>query len=109
MSECDADLVERVRAGDRAAFGGLLERHLPLLRRVCGRVVGASDVLEDVAQEAALQALLGLDSLRDPRQFGPWLAGIGLNVARRSMHSAARVAASWEDLVGGRLVAEPID
>src|SRR5712691_563129 len=109
MSERDAELVRCARAGDKQAFAVLFELHQPLVLRVTRRLLGTHDGLEDIVQEAAIQALLGLDSLRDPRQFGPWLAGIALNVARRSVRSAARGAASWEDLVGGRLVAEPID
>jgi RNA polymerase sigma factor (sigma-70 family) len=109
MSERDAELVGCVRAGDKQAFATLFELHLPLMRRVTLRLVGTNGGLEDIIQEAAMQALLGLDSLRDPRQFGPWLAGIALNVARRSLKPAARSPASWEDLCGGRLVAELID
>jgi RNA polymerase sigma factor (sigma-70 family) len=107
MTEGDADLVMRARAGDKECFAALLERHLPLLRRVCRRVLGTSDGLDDVAQEAALQALLGLDSLRNPRQFGPWLAGIGLNVARRSFRKGE--AWSYDALMGGRLMSEPVE
>jgi RNA polymerase sigma factor (sigma-70 family) len=109
VSDWDAELVHSARAGDKQAFAVLFELHQPLVRRVTRRLLGSNDGLEDIIQETAMQALLGLDSLRDPRQFGPWLAGIALNVARRSLHRAARGTASWEDLVGGRLVAEPID
>jgi RNA polymerase sigma factor (sigma-70 family) len=79
-----------------------------MVRRLCGRLIGTDDGLEDVEQETALQALLGLEHLRDPDQFGPWLAGIGLNVARRSRRWQARTPWSWELLTGGGLVVEPI-
>jgi RNA polymerase sigma factor (sigma-70 family) len=108
-SEPDTDLVRRAREGDRDAFALLLGRHIPTLRRVCRRVLGLADGLEDVVQEAALQALLGIDSLREPGQFGAWLVGIGLNVARRGMRYQARDAWSWEALRGGSRVAEPAD
>jgi RNA polymerase sigma factor (sigma-70 family) len=105
----DATLVERARAGDKDAFACLLTRHLPLMRGVCRRLLGADDGLEDVVQEAALQALLGLDRLRDPAQFGPWLSGIALNVARRTRHQQAQYLWSWDALTGGGLVREPIE
>lgn len=102
----DAALVHCARAGDAEAFTRLLARHLPLMQHLCTRLLGAEDGLEDVVQETALQALLGLDRLRDPRQFGPWLAGIGLNVARRNRRQSARNLWSWESLTGGELVAD---
>ena len=109
MSECDADLVRRVRAGETEAFACLLARHQLLMLRVCRQLLGTSEGLEDIAQEVALQALLGLDSLRSPHQFGPWLVGIGLNVARRSLRTRSRDAWSWEALLGGRLITEPVE
>jgi RNA polymerase sigma factor (sigma-70 family) len=108
VTDGDATLVQRARAGDKEAFACLLTRHLPLMRRVCRRLLGADDGLEDVVQEAALQALLGLDRLRDPAQFGPWLTGIALNVARRSRRRQAQYPWSCEALTGGGLVREPI-
>src|SRR6266849_7705024 len=109
VADCDAILVKSARAGDKEAFAGLLARHLPLVRGVCLRLLGADDGLEDVMQEAALQALLGLDRLRDPAQVGPWLAGIALNVARRSRRRHAHELWSWDALMGGGLVLEPIE
>jgi RNA polymerase sigma factor (sigma-70 family) len=73
----DAALVTAARAGDRAAFAALVERHQPALLRACR---GSSDA----AQEAVLHALTGLPSLRDESAFGPWLCGIGRNLSRRA-------------------------
>jgi RNA polymerase sigma factor (sigma-70 family) len=110
MSRADAELVRCARAGDRKAFAALLARHLPLMERVCRRVLRSADGLEDVSQEAALQALLSIDALREPSQFGPWLAGIGLNVARRTLRRESQPCWSLDALSGGQLVnAEPID
>jgi RNA polymerase sigma-70 factor (ECF subfamily) len=109
VTDTDADLVQRARAGDRDAFAVLLERHSPMAHRVCARLLGAAGGLDDVLQETALQAWLGLGSLRDARQFGAWLAGIGLNLARHSLRARAQDAWSWEAIVGGKLVREPVE
>ena len=77
MPTSDRSLVVRARAGDRAAFTVLLERHWPRLLRVCAGVSGDTSVIADVAQDAALIAWLQIDRLRDAEHFGPWLAGIG--------------------------------
>jgi RNA polymerase sigma-70 factor (ECF subfamily) len=107
--ESDAVLVRRARAGDKEAFATLLGRHRPLLLALCRRICGDPALAEDAAQEATLQALLGLDHLRHAEQFGPWLGGIGLNICRRWLRDRSYEAWSWEALYGGRQVQEPVD
>jgi len=85
----DADLAAAARAGDRAAFGTLVERHQAALLRTCRRALGDPAAAPEVAQEAVLQALTGLPALRDDGAFGPWLCGIGHNLARRSRRTPA--------------------
>ena len=105
----DTTLVIAARAGDKAAFAELLDRHRPMLLALCRRTVGYPDFAEDVAQEAVVQALLSLDRLKKPDRFGPWLAGIGLNLCRRFLHERGNGSWSWEALQGGRREFEPTD
>jgi RNA polymerase sigma factor (sigma-70 family) len=77
----DSELVAAVRSGDRAAFGVLLDRHERAVRNVVWRLLGENEA-EDIAQEAFLQAYLGLDRLRDPARFGAWLCAIAVNLAK---------------------------
>jgi RNA polymerase sigma factor (sigma-70 family) len=105
----DAALVRLARTGDRAAFAALLSRHWDLLLALCRRTLGDPELARDAAQEAALQAMLGLDRLRQASSFGPWLAGVGLNVCRSWLRYRPRDVWSWEALQGGRLAREPID
>jgi RNA polymerase sigma factor (sigma-70 family) len=78
----DAELVGAVLAGDRDAFGPLLARWQASVLRLCRRLLGPGDEAEDVAQEAAVQAFLGLPRLADPARFGAWLHAIAANQAR---------------------------
>ena len=105
----DASLVRAARAGDRLALAELLARHRPLVLTLCERALGDPDLAEDAAQEAAILAMLDLDRLRRPERFGPWLAGIGLNVCRRWRRARARDAWSLDAVVGGRFAPEPAD
>jgi RNA polymerase sigma factor (sigma-70 family) len=105
----DTALVRAARAGDRRAFAVLVERHRPLLAAVCQRFVGPVPLADDAAQEAVLRAMLSLDRLRRPDRFGPWLAGIGLNLCRFWLRERARAPESWEALAGGCAGPEPVD
>ncbi|WP_445150891.1 RNA polymerase sigma factor [Baekduia sp. Peel2402] len=105
MPASDADLVAAALARDaagRAAFETLVVRHHPMLSRACLRALDGDRALAaDATQDAVLQALVGLGSLREPGAFGPWLTGIGLRVARRLGMRARRD-------VGGDLVPDVV-
>ncbi|HWQ11907.1 MAG TPA: bifunctional nuclease domain-containing protein [Roseiflexaceae bacterium] len=101
----DAALVASARAGDREALGALLARHYPAALRLCRRLLGPLPEAQDVAQEAALQALLGLATLRDPARFGPWLHAIAANLARMALRRCRPL--SLEQLEEGALVLWP--
>jgi len=45
----DAELVARASSGDRSAFGALIERHQPMVRRIAGGVVGHDDTARELA------------------------------------------------------------
>lgn len=111
MAEADRDaaLVRAAQGGDTEAFATLVTRHRPLLRSLCLRALGDPVLAEDAAQEAILHAFLSLGRLRQADRFGAWLAGIGLNVCRRSLRQRAHDAWSWDALIGGRAVVEPVD
>src|SRR3954447_7839130 len=89
MAMDDARLVARARAGDAAAFAALLARHRARLVRACASVLGDDAAAADVAQDASLVAWLQLDRLREPGRFGPWLAGLGRNLALRAARERA--------------------
>ena len=107
--DSDTALVLAARSGDGDAFAALLRRHQPLLISLCRRMLRDRELARDAAQEASIQALLSLDRLRRPERFGPWLAGIGLNVARIWLRERPHESWSWEALQGGRHVLEPVD
>jgi RNA polymerase sigma factor (sigma-70 family) len=86
----DAELVIAARAGDRAAFAALVERHRPALLRACR---GSADA----AQEAVLVALTSLPALRDEAAFGPWLCGIGRNLWRRAVGGQTAAPAPMDE------------
>ncbi len=78
----DAELVRRARDGDRAAFGGLVERYSRAAYSVAFSVTRSREDAEDVAQEAFLVALQRIDECRRPSRFAGWLMTIVRNRAK---------------------------
>ena len=77
----EARLVAAAREGDRRAFGQLYERFAPMVHGLLLTRVPRADV-DDLVQDAFLQAMRRLGSLRNAEAFGPWLAAIARNRAR---------------------------
>ena len=94
----DGDLVRLARDGDAAAFRLLVERHLPMTRARAARLCSRPDDVDDVVQEAFLQAFVSLRQLRDPDRFAAWLGGIVVNVCRaQRRHSPLTLLADWPE------------
>jgi RNA polymerase sigma-70 factor (ECF subfamily) len=68
-----AALVELVRGGDPKAFELLWKRSESRVHSVVRAYVGNREDREDLVREVLLRAFKALDSLRDARQFHPWL------------------------------------
>ncbi len=81
-SEAEAALLDRLRAGDRAAFAALVGRHAPSLLRVARSLVRDRAVAEEVVQETWLGALTGLDAFEGRSSLRTWLFQILVNRAR---------------------------
>jgi len=79
--ETDGELVARAQAGDRSAFGALVDRYAPAVRRVARAVLGDPDDADDAAQDAFLSAMVKLAQCDPQRPFGPWLTRIAVNAA----------------------------
>jgi RNA polymerase sigma-70 factor (ECF subfamily) len=99
----DGELVRRALAGDRGAFGDLVERYERVVGVLAFQKVGNRTDAEDVAQEAFLKAYAALDELKDPERFGSWLYGIvfraAVDVLRRRSRRGPIVPIEGVDLV----------
>src|SRR3989454_10581211 len=102
-SEEDKGLVAKTLAGDRDAFGVLVERYAAQARRVARAVLGDPDDADDAAQDGFLSALVKLAQYDARRPFGPWLMRIVANAAtdRRRRRSVRRAEPLDPALVGG--------
>jgi len=101
QEKTDAELVALARAGNKDAFGQLIERYQPMAVRIALGAVLEEDFAHELAQEAVLQAYLSLDHLRDDTRFKSWLYGIVLNVCRSYLRARHVNMLSLEALIGG--------
>ncbi len=101
--EDEAELATRARAGDRAAFGRLVELFAPQARRVARAVLQDPHDADDAAQDAFLAALVKLDQYDPRRPFGPWLMRIVANAAtdRRRRRTVRQAEPLAPELTGG--------
>lgn len=80
------DLTESVRraaAGDRNAFGELVQRYERLVLGTAWNSLRDYQAAQDVAQDAFLIAYRQLGSLKEPAAFGAWVAQIAIRCSRQ--------------------------
>jgi len=75
----ERQLVSRIRAGDREAFGALVERHLDRALALAIRLLHHREDAEDLTQDAFFAALEHIDAFDETRPFWPWLSRIIVN------------------------------
>ena len=86
----DAALVERLRAGDRAAFSAVVTDYSPMMRHVARGYVASPAAADDVVQEAWLTVIRSLETFEGRSALRTWIVGIVVNIARRHGTKDAR-------------------
>lgn len=76
MGEDDAHMIRSILAGNRDDFCILVGRYENSAMQWAKRYVGDPSRVEDIVQEAFVEAYFQLDRLRRPEQFGSWLRSI---------------------------------
>jgi RNA polymerase sigma-70 factor (ECF subfamily) len=77
----DAELAERIGAGDQQAFGLLMRRHNQLLYRTARSILRDDAEAEDALQDAYLQAYRAIRQFRGDAKLSTWLTRIVVNEA----------------------------
>ncbi len=88
----DAQLVERALTGhDPVAFQAIVQRHGPMVYRVCWRVLKSPHDCEDAFQATFLILARKLRAVRKPAALASWLHGVAHRVALKvKVQAAAR-------------------
>jgi RNA polymerase sigma-70 factor, ECF subfamily len=93
-----SSLVAQAREGSRAAFGQLYQQYARMVHGLLLSRVPYSEV-EDMVQDVFLLALRRLQSLRDERAFGGWLAMIARNQATDYHRRAPKITELKENML----------
>lgn len=78
----DAALVAAARAGDREAFGQLLQRHYDRIHGLAWHLTGSRADADDVAQDVCCTLAETIGGFRSEAKFATWLVGIVYNRCR---------------------------
>src|SRR3989442_14742557 len=85
-----ARLVRAARAGDREAFGRLVELHQRAVTRLAYRILGERDDGDGAAQDGFGKAWRSLGRFREECPFDAWLSRIVVNQCRDRLKRARR-------------------
>jgi RNA polymerase sigma-70 factor (ECF subfamily) len=76
-----AALVRRAQAGDREAFGRLVEQFQRTVHAICLRRLGHPSEALELTQEVFLHVMRRIGQLREPERFAGWLRQVTVRMA----------------------------
>ena len=86
----DEDIVRKVREGAPEAFGELMQRYEPKLRRYGRQFLSDADAIDDVVQESFIKAYTNMKSFDLQQRFSPWMYRIAHNTFVNALRSKSR-------------------
>jgi RNA polymerase sigma-70 factor (ECF subfamily) len=90
LRQPDFEVVQRVLAGETAAFDVLVRQYQHEIYRLAYRMTRNAEDARDLAQEAFIQAYRSLASFRGQSRFSTWLYRIAMNLCLTHLKSVAR-------------------
>lgn len=92
-------LVERLRAGDRAALETMIADHQQRVQRLVRRLTGWTGDSDDLVQEVFLNALTGVRSFKGQSRLSTWLTRIAINACRSHQRTRLLRATFWKKII----------
>lgn len=103
----DEGVVERARAGDRAAMEGLLASVAPSIRRFAARMCRNEADADDVLQDALLSIATHLDSFEGRSSLSSWAFTIARTACSRRRRGMKNAPAEGEESLRTKATDEP--
>jgi RNA polymerase sigma-70 factor, ECF subfamily len=97
----EAELIERLKTGDKAACAECIEIHSPLVYRLALRLMGNEVEAEDVLQETFLNAFKSIDSFEGRSGLGTWLYRIAYNASMMRLRRHEPLTVSVDESLDG--------
>ncbi len=79
---CWTALVERALAGERSAMDELVDAAMPIVRGTVRRMASGPDA-DDIVQDAMVDLVSNLRSIREPERFAGWVRTVARHAACR--------------------------
>lgn len=77
--ETDEEAATRVQHGDKDAFGVLVDRYEAKLKRYGSKFLSREEDIEDIVQDAFVNAYQNIQSFNITQRFSPWMYRIAHN------------------------------
>lgn len=107
----DEQLAARVQAGEKDAFGEIVDRYEEKLLRYGRKFLSRQEDIEDIVQDAFVSAYQNMQSFDTAQRLSPWLYRIAhnafVNALRRT--SRAPIAVDWDALVSHPAYDDPAE
>jgi RNA polymerase sigma-70 factor (ECF subfamily) len=81
----DAELIRSILDGDRSAAEVLFRRHHALVAGLAFRLLAGDADVDDVAQDAFVEALRSLPRLDNPQAFASWIGSIVVRIVGKRL------------------------
>ena len=103
MKNDDAELIQRVLAGDDTAFSTLVNKYQKPVHALTWRKIGDFHIAEEITQDTFLKAYQKLAMLKEPQRFLSWLYVIATNLCKAWLRKKRLRTQSLEDTSGEAL------
>lgn len=105
----DEELAGRVQAGDKEAFGAIVDRYETKLLRYGRKFLARQEDIEDIVQDAFVSAYQNIQSFDTAQRLSPWLYRIAHNAFVNALrkHSRAPLLVDWDALVAHPAYEDP--
>lgn len=86
----DAELIERVKAGEVQAYGDLVRKYQDRVFNTCWRITGHQEDARDLTQDAFLKAYEKITDFRQDSGFYTWIFRVAVNLSLSHRRQSAR-------------------
>lgn len=95
--------IGRVIAGDKEAFGGLVDAHKDMVYTVCLRMLTSEADAEEAAQDVFVKAFRYIGSFQEKAKFSTWLYRIAYNHCISEIRKKVKMIDLVDDIPEGEI------